>query len=42
MTKTYFYQFADGYFCYSTGKMTKAEILWEKRQHGTLVVMKVV
>ncbi len=40
--KTYFYAFADGYFCYTKGKMDKTELKWETTKHGKLVTMKVI
>ena len=40
--KTYFYAFADGYFCYTAGKMDRTELKWETTRHGKLIVMKIV
>ena len=35
----FYYQFSDGYFCYS-GKMKKSDLLPEERKHGKLVLEK--
>ena len=39
---TYYYEFEDGYFLYSVGRMTKTEQAWEVVKHGKLVAMRVV
>ena len=38
--RTYYYEFADGYYCYTVGKMAKCEVAWEIRRHGKLVIEK--
>lgn len=40
--KTYYYEFADGYFFYSNGKSDRNEIAWNVIKHGKLLVEKVV
>ena len=37
MSKCYYYQFEDGYFCYYAGKMTKCELDHEVVKHGKVV-----
>lgn len=39
---TWYYEFADGYFCWTSGKMDRASKMWEIRNHGKLVVEKKV
>lgn len=39
---TWYYEFADGYFCWITGKMDKGEKAWEIRKHGKILVEKKV
>lgn len=33
----YFYRFADGYTCYTTGKLTGTEKTMYRRQHGKIL-----
>ena len=40
--KTYYYQFADGYYCYYAGRPSKEDLAWEVRQHGAIVAQRVV
>lgn len=37
--KTYKYTFADGYTCWTCGKMSKIDLAHEKRAHGNLISM---
>lgn len=37
--KTYKYTFADGYTCWTCGKLSKIDLANEKRAHGNLVSM---
>lgn len=37
---TWLYRFEDGYFCYTTGKMSKIDLAWEKDKHGAVVEMR--
>ena len=37
--KVWYYEFEDGYYCWTVGKMDKAQLAWEKRTHGKVVVM---
>ena len=39
--RTYYYEFADGYYCYTVGQMSKTELAWEKQRHGAVVAMRV-
>ena len=38
MTKTYRYDFADGYTCWTTGKMDKTQYKWEVLRHGKAII----
>lgn len=41
MTKamiTYYYEFEDGYFCWTVGRMDRAEKAWESQKHGKLLI----
>ena len=40
--RTYYYEFADGYRCFTSGRMSKNEKAWEILRHGALVVEKMV
>jgi hypothetical protein len=37
---TYFYKFADGYFCYTCGKLSGSEKVMHKREHGAIILEK--
>lgn len=39
--KCYFYQFEDGYYCYTSGKLSKIDLDHETRKHGRLIKMEV-
>lgn len=39
--KTYKYIFADGYFCYTCGKMDRIELKHETVRHGKVISMTV-
>lgn len=34
----YYYEFNDGYFCFTAGKMSKSDILCEVLKHGKLCI----
>ena len=38
--RTNLYIFADGYFCYTAGKLSKIEIRNAEKEHGKLVKVK--
>ena len=38
--KTYYYEFADGYYCYYCGKPSIVDIRAEERKHGKVVKIK--
>ena len=40
--RTFYYEFADGYFCYNAGRMSREDIVWEERKHGKLVSQKII
>ena len=40
--KNYEYTFADGYYCYTVGKMTRLELSHEVVKHGKVISMKIV
>lgn len=33
----YFYRFADGYYCYTAGKLNRIEKAQHRRQHGKIL-----
>jgi hypothetical protein len=37
---SYYYQFADGYFCWVAGRLSKADKACEIRKHGAIVLEK--
>ena len=37
---TYFYKFADGYTCYTFGKLSGSEKTMYKNQHGKILIEK--
>ena len=39
--KNYEYTFADGYYCYTVGKMTRLELSHEVVKHGKVISMKI-
>lgn len=39
--KTYYYEFADGYFCYTIGKMSGVDKTMHKHQHGAIIIERV-
>ena len=39
--KTYFYQFEDGYFCYTAGKLGNLDMRYHIKEHGKLITMKI-
>ena len=39
--RTYFYKFADGYFCWTVGKLTGTDRAIHKREHGTIIIEKI-
>lgn len=40
-SKYYYYQFEDGYFCYTAGKLSQIDLSHEVKKHGKLVKMEV-
>lgn len=36
--KTFYYEFADGYTCFTSGRLTGAEKTMYRRQHGAIVI----
>jgi hypothetical protein len=40
--RTFYYEFTDGYFCFSSGRMSKSDLAWETRKHGKVIFEKVV
>lgn len=41
MKHYYYYQFEDGYFCYTAGRLNQIELSHEIKKHGKLVKMEV-
>lgn len=39
--RTFYYEFADGYYCYTVGRMSRSDVAWEVRKHGKLLVERV-
>jgi hypothetical protein len=39
--RTYFYKFADGYFCWTVGKLAGIDRTIHKREHGSIIIEKV-
>ena len=37
---TYYYEFADGYYCWTFDKMSRNDIAWTERTHGKLRIMR--
>ena len=40
--RTFYYKFADGYFCFTAGRMSKIDKACEVRKHGAVVVEEMV
>lgn len=36
--RTFYYEFADGYKCFTSGRLCQAEKMMYKNQHGDIVV----
>lgn len=39
--RTYFYKFADGYFCWTVGKLAGIDRVVHKREHGSIIIEKI-
>lgn len=37
---TYYYEFADGYYCYTMGRMPKHDKIVKAREHGAIIFEK--
>lgn len=40
--RTFYYEFTDGYICFTSGRMTKSDKAWEEHKHGKIVVERMV
>ena len=40
--RTYYYEFANGHYCYTIGRMPKCEKIAKEREYGKIIVEKVV
>ena len=38
--RTYYYEFADGYFCYTAGKLSGSDKAMFRHQHGAIIIEK--
>ena len=37
--KIWYYEFEDGYYCWTVGKMDRIQLAWEKKAHGKVTIM---
>ena len=40
--RTFYYEFADGYKCFTSGRLTGTEKTMYRREHGSIVVEQMV
>ena len=40
--RTFYYEFADGYFCFTSGRLSHNDKVAEVRKHGSITIEKMV
>lgn len=40
--RTFYYEFADGYFCFTSGRLSKSDKVCEIRKHGAITLEKMI
>ena len=40
--RTFYYEFADGYYCFTSGRMPKHDRICHAREHGEILVEKMM